>query len=235
MFTVAGEGTDDGVALAFSEDRYAIKLGALFDVTVEVAKSDKLIAGLVTLKMLQDDGSEAGTLMQWHSNDKDRMQPPGEAIAAEVEDGKAEFKNLFVVDAKDVTKLQAVLEHKGKLVVTEGDLSSAAGEVQLKEVRVSDQEHNRLQIQLAPPPTDKMISVQIYFYKDNGDKPVTVHGAHDGSGAYSGGLSQEVKESVTDLDEDCYEHLALKLVESGNRYAFLMAITPNFNGNSGCP
>ena len=223
--------SNDGVALSFSEDSYAIKTGALFDVTVEVAESDKLAAGsLVALKMLQDDGSEAGMLMQWQS-DKDRMQPPGEAISAEVEDGKAVFKGLFVVDDKDVTKLQAVLEHKGNLVATEGDLSSEAGDMQLKRIRVTDQQNNRLNIEIEPPPTDKMMSVQIYFYKD--DDPVTVHGLHGGSGQYLSGLNQNVNQETADLAKDCYKHLAIRLLE--DKYAFKMDVDDNFNGNSSCP
>ena len=236
VFTVvSGDATagGDGVELSFSEDSYSVKMGELFAVTVEVAESDKLAAGtLVVLKMLKDDGDEAGMLMQWHSS-KDSMQPPGEALTAEVNDGKAEFKDLFVVDSKDVTKLQAVLEHKGESVVAEADLGVGDAEVSLTKVQVSDQRNNILSIKLNPPPDGEYKTVDIYFFQDNDDEPVTVHGAHSGSAQYvpNAGLHQNVSPTA-DLDKHCYKHLAIKLAEGGvEGYAFLHDGVVNGNPN----
>lgn len=223
----------DGIKLSFTEDSYTIKSGALFDITVEVTESEKLADdSSVVLKLLKDDDSETGMLMQWRS--KDDMQSPGEAVTALVDkdDGKAEFKDLFIVDDKDAAKLQAVLEHGSESLTAEGDLSSESGDVRLTKVTVTDQQKNRLTISIAPPPDEasKMITTQLYFFNDSGD----MLGEHGGSGQYSSGLSQEVDQNTSglDLDKDCYEHLALKLVEF--KYAFLMDIDSNFNGNPNC-
>ena len=233
-FTVSTESVERAVGevkLSFSEDSYTIKKGALFDVTIDVTDSEKLEDdSRVALKLLKDDDSETGMLMQWQRKAKE-MQLPGAAVAIEVDKdtGKAEFKDLFVVDDKDVAKLQAVLEHDGKSVVAEAKFSSTASEVMtFKNIEIVDQANNTLKINTDPAASNQT-STSIYFFNNNAN-PVTVHGAHDGDGAFSGsGQQQVVNNSTADLDKYCYD-LAVKFIE--DKHAFLQHGV--VNGNPDC-
>ena len=219
-FTVP-TGEISGIELSFSEDSYTIKTGALFEVTVNVTESDKLEEdSRVALKLLKDDDSEVDMLMQWQGT-KEAMQPLGEAISAEVDKdkGKAVFKDLFIVDDKDVAKLQAVLE--GSSLVAEAEFSSTGGDIKFDAVNVSDRGNNDIEIVTKPAMTNQTTS--IYFF-NNSDDPITVHGAHAGSGK-----DQRVDANHADLDKHCYD-LAVRFIE--NKYAFLQRNV--VNGNSDC-
>ncbi len=223
-FTVS-TGEVSGIKLSFSEDSYMIKTGALFDVTVNVTESDKLDDySRIALKLLKDDGSKVDMLMQWQGT-KEAMQPPGAAISVEVDkgEGKAVFENLFIVDAKDVAKLQAVLEYESSSLAVEAEFSSTGGDMKFEEVRLSDQSNNNIEIVTDPAVTNQT-STSIYFFNNSAD-PVTVHGAHAGSGK-----SQHVDaDKIADLDKHCYD-LAVMFFE--DNYAFLQHNV--VNGNSDC-
>lgn len=223
-FTV---GEVDGIQLSFSENSYTVKSGALFDVTIEVSESDKLDAGShVTLTLLKEDDSSVEGLMQWQAQRKD-MQPLGGAIKAEVDtdDGKAEFKDLFIVDDRDVAKLKAVLEHNGSPQEAKTELKPAAAEVTLNDI-VLDTTNNNINLKFNPPISTEY-GFDLYFFQAGRDQPV-VTGPQAGSG-----MPHHIDSEFAKLNEHCY-HIAVRLNGIGKRVAFLYDATRSSSAPSGC-
>lgn len=208
-FTVTGV---DGIQLSFSENSYTVKSGALFDVTIEVTESDKLDADShVTLTLLKEDDSPVESLMQWQTLKND-MLPLGGAIKAKVDtdDGKAEFKDLFIVDDRDVAKLKAVLEHNGGQLGAEGEFNRAAAEVTLNDI-VLDTTNNNINLNFNPAEISTALQqsgspyrFNLYFFQADSDPPVVT-----GPQAVSG-VPHHIDEGFAKLNEHCY-HIAVRL------------------------
>ena len=220
-FTVGGGGSGDG-RLAFTEESYTMKTGDLFDVTVTVRDGDD---ATVALKLLNADGDEAGMLMQWRSKKED-MQPPGVAITAKVEGGKAVFENLFVVEDAAVDQIQAVLQDEDSEVAAVSKLSSTdtAGNLRVSIGQLCHRDSNqkdisRVLLSISPPPAnDTQIITDIYSFNGN-SRPTT--GLPTIIGKNTAGSGQNLNSFSTGFIDNstfCYDYeFAIKLNEEKQR------------------
>ena len=238
-FTVSTANTVDeidGIKLSFSEDRYTIKSGALFDVTIDVTESGKLAAGShVTLTLLKDDGDPVEGLMQWQTDKRD-MSPLGGAIKAEIDkdDGKAEFRHLFIVDDSDVAELQAVLEHEGKLLGAVTEFNSDTAEVTLGDIildnannRISNFNFNPEEISRALQTENSAYGFDLYFFKA-GSNPPAITGPQSGSA-----VPHAIDKNVADFATRCYD-IAVRLSGDNKRVAFWHSAAKSFSGPRRC-
>ena len=236
-FTVgSGEGE-----LAFTEESYEMKTGDLFDVTVTVGGGDD---ETVVLKLLNKDGDEAGKLMQW-LDDVDAMkeQAKSKAITAQVEDGEAVFKDLFVVDDGGVAQIQAVLEDEDDGVKAVSELSSTDtpgnSRLSLDCLSVNSSNNNsieRIDLTLEPEPEpskDQQIITDLYSFNGNTspDKDyASLIGKHAGG---SGLVLSSFNSGFIDESTRCYDYeFAIKLSnEKNEKRAFYLKARGNSSIN----
>lgn len=234
-FTVSTANTVDeidGIKLSFSEDSYTIKSGALFDVTIDVTESGKLAAGShVSLALLKEDGNQVEGLMQWQAP----MQPLGGDIKAEIDtdDGKVEFRDLFIVDDGDVAKLQAVLEHEGKLLEAVTEFNSDKAEVTLGDIildnannRISNFNFNPEEISRELQDGNSAYGFDLYFFKAGSNPPV-ITGPQSGSA-----VPHTIDENVANFTMNCYD-IAVRLTGKKDG-AFWHSAAKSFSGPSRC-
>ena len=237
-FTVSTANTVDeidGIKLSFSEDSYTIKSGALFDVTIDVTESGKLDAGShVTLALLKDDGNPVEGLMQWQTR-KQNMLPLGGAIKAVVDtdDGKAEFKDLFIVDDSDVAELQAVLEYEGKLLGAVTEFKSDKAEVTLDDIILDNENNSISNFNFNPDTISKDLQgdntshrFSLYFFQANSNPPV-ITGPQAGSA-----VPHNIDKNVADFYTHCYD-IAVRLSGSKDG-AFWHSAAKSFSGPPRC-
>ncbi len=235
-FTVVDNvgGAVDGIKLSFTEDIYTTKPEDLFDVTIAVTESSKIAVGSqVELKLLKDDGSEVGKLMHW----KPAMQPPGAAVAAEVDtdDGKVEFKDLFIVDGQDVAKLQAVLEYEGSSLTAEAEFNIDTAAVVLEDVVLSHGDNSNLvnnfnfnpdSISRSFTDTNPAYGFDLYFFKAGSDPPV-ISGPRAGSA-----VPYRIDKAVADFSKHCYD-IAVRIT-GAERRAFWHEVAKSRTARKDC-
>ena len=204
----------------------------MFEVTVNVTESDKLEEdSRVALKLLKDDGSEVDMLMQWQG-EKEDMQLPGAAISVEVDKGKAVFENLFIVDAKDVAKLQAALEHDGSLAV-EAEFKFDDAEVTLNDIELNYTNNNVSNFNFNPATISQALrgdnsphGFDLYFFKVDSDPP-DVRGPISGSA-----VPYSISTNVADFTVHCYD-IAVRLT-GDKRGAFWHSAAKSYSTPNRC-
>lgn len=234
-FTVSTATVDevDGIKLSFSEDSYTIKSGALFDVTIDVTESGKLAAGShVTLALLKEDGNQVEGLMQWQTP----PQPLGDAIKAEVDtdDGKVEFRDLFIVDDRDVAKLQAMLEHEGSSLVAVTEFKSDKAEVTLGDIILDDTNNRINNFNFNPETISKSLQTSnspygfdLYFFKADSGPPV-ITGPQSGSA-----VPHNIDTGIANFVDHCYD-IAVRLTGSTEPHAFWHSAAKSFSAPDRC-
>ncbi len=204
--------------LSFTKDSYGMETGALFDVTVKVEAEVPLAEGSrVLLKLVDRDDNEAGSMMQWQDA-QEEMQPHGAEITAAVKDGKAEFKNLFIVAAHNVSKLQATLTHAdssstAQPATSELSSTSRSAVVQVANLNLNGGYSPHLAISGSGINLGQ-VNTDIYFFNANSNPPML--GKHSGSGQQQS-IQPQTKEAIEGTD--CHDYrLVIKFNDNRVRY-----------------